>query len=199
MADKVYTTYEVANLCGVHHTTVINWVDSGVLKGYATPGGHRRIKSTDVLEFLKRYKIPLPEEFSSRSRRVLIVDDDIEFLEELREALEGNGLELDCALNGFEAGRKVYKKKPDLILLDFKIPGIDGFQVCEILHKDKDTADIPIIAITSLKSEEDVQRIKRCGVKRYLSKPLDIAELKESIEKIVNVPFAEGKSSEVVL
>lgn len=187
MGEKVYTTYEIANLCSVHHTTVINWVDGGTLKGYTTPGGHRRVKSSDVLEFMKQYKIPLPEEFSRKSKRVLIVDDDIEFLEELREALEGNGFDLDCALNGFEAGRKVYKKKPDLILLDFKIPGIDGFQVCEILHKDEDTANIPIIAITSLKSDEDVQRIKKCGVKRYLSKPLDIEELKETIGKILDV------------
>ncbi len=187
MAEKVYTTYEVAGLCGVHHTTVINWIDEGVLKGYTTPGGHRRVKSEDMLEFMKKYQIPLPDELGRKNRRVLIVDDDIEFLEELREALEGNGFELDCALNGFEAGRKVYKRKPDLILLDFKIPGIDGFQVCEILHKDEDTARIPIIAITSLKSEEDIQRIKKCGVKKYLAKPLDIEELKETIAKILNL------------
>lgn len=187
MKEKVYTTYQVASLCAVHHTTVINWIDEGVLKGYTTPGGHRRVKKEDLLGFMKKYKIPLPEEMASHLHRVLIVDDDIEFLEELREALDGDGLELDCALNGFEAGRKVYKKKPDIILLDFKIPGIDGFQVCEILHKDEDTARIPIIAITSLKSEEDVLRIKKCGVRRYLSKPLNIDELKLTIAKVLDL------------
>jgi len=192
MTDQVYSTYEVASICKVHHTTVINWIDEGRLKGYSTPGGHRRVKGTDMIEFMNKYRMPLPESASKQKRRVLIVDDDIEFLEELRAALNGNGLELDCALNGFEAGRKVYKKKPDLILLDFKIPGIDGFQVCEILHKDEDTARIPIIAITSLKSEADVERIKGCGVKKYLSKPLDIDELKTTINKILHMTVTEG-------
>jgi len=191
MVDKVYTTYEVAGLCGVHHTTVINWIDDGSLKGYTTPGGHRRVKYLDMIEFMKKYRIPLPEEIVARNKRILIVDDDIEFLEELRSALDGQGFDLDCALNGFEAGRKVYKRKPDLILLDFKIPGLDGFQVCEVLHRDEDTSRIPIIAITSLNSEEDIQRIKKCGVRKYMGKPLDIEALKETIAKILNV--AEGR------
>jgi excisionase family DNA binding protein len=185
MVDKVFTTYQVAGFCKVHHTTVINWVNEGVLKAYTTPGGHRRIKGEDIIEFMKKYRMPLPEKKGRKAKRILIVDDDIEFLEELREALEGGGYELDCALNGFEAGRKIYTKKPDLILLDFKIPGLDGFQVCEVMHKDVDTAHIPVIAITSLKSEEDVARIKKCGVKKYLQKPLDIDQLKKSITKIL--------------
>lgn len=187
MVHQAYTTYEVAKLCGVHHTTVINWVDQGLLLGYTTPGGHRRVQKEDLLTFMRKYHIPLPADRQQRKQRVLIVDDDIEFLEEMRSALEGNGLELECALNGFEAGRKVYKRKPDLILLDFKMPGINGFQVCEILQRDEDTANIPIIAITALRSEDDVLRIKECGVREYLCKPVDIDQLKSVINKTLEI------------
>ena len=182
MSSKVFTTYQVADLCKVHHTTVINWVNEGVLQGYTTPGGHRRVREEDVRDFMLKYKIPIPEELKHKSRRILIVDDDIEFLEELREALaDTNGFAIDCALNGFEAGRKMYKKRPDIILLDFKMPGMDGFQVCDVLKKDKEMRGIPIVAVTSMTSEEDIKRIKKCGVKRYFPKPLNVEKLKKFI------------------
>lgn len=192
MTQKVFTTYQVANFCKVHHTTVINWVNEGVLQGYATPGGHRRIREEDVRKFMEKYNIPIPEQFKEKTKRVLIVDDDIEFLEELREALSGNGFVIDCALNGFEAGRKIYKKRPDLILLDFKMPGMDGFQVCEVLQKDEETNSIPIIAITSMTSEEEMKRIKKCGVKKYFPKPLNVEKLKKTLDEMLG-PENEGQ------
>jgi len=54
---SVLSTYQVANLCNVHLTTVINWVNEGVLPAYTTPGGHRRIKKEDFLEFAKKYQV----------------------------------------------------------------------------------------------------------------------------------------------
>jgi len=187
MAQDVLSTYQVANICKVHHTTVIKWMNDGVLTGYTTPGGHRRVYIHDVLDFMKKYKIPIPQEIQKGTQRILIVDDDIEFLEELREALNHKDFEIDCALNGFEAGRKIYSKKPDLLLLDFKMPGMDGFQVCDVLRKDQDTCSIPIVAVTSMTSQEDIEKIKEAGVKQYLPKPLDIMKLKKIINNILEV------------
>jgi excisionase family DNA binding protein len=187
MNEKIFTTYQAANICNVHLTTVINWINEGALKAYATPGGHRRIKEIDILKFMKKHRIPIPKDLKKETKLVLIVDDDPIVLEEFREALSGEGFDLDFASDGFEAGRKIYKKKPDLILLDFKMPGIDGFQVCEILHKDKETTQIPIIAVTVLNSEEDIRRIKKCGVKKYIPKPMDIEKLLISIKDILDI------------
>jgi len=185
MLTQVLSTYQVANLCNVHHTTVINWVNDGVLKAYTTPGGHRRIRKDDVVTFMKDFEMPVPKELSKSTKLVLIIDDDPEALWELKEALGNISIKLDFALNGFEAGRKIYRKKPDLILLDFKMPGMDGFQVCEALHRDNETAHIPIIATTILNSEEDINRITELGVCEYLAKPIDIEKLKEIIKKIL--------------
>jgi len=95
----------------------------------------------------------------------------------MKTALKGIGYELDFASNGFEAGRKLYTDRPALILLDFKMPGLNGFEVCKILHMYDDTRNIPVFAITALSSKEDAQKIKACGVKEYMVKPIDISRL----------------------
>jgi len=186
MVKRVFSTHQAAKICNVHHTTVINWVNEGKLKAYTTPGGHRRVEEDALVQFMKKYEIPIPEKILRSRKRILIVDDDIQFLEELKEALAGDGFELDFASNGFEAGRKIYTRKPDLILLDFRMPGLDGFEVCKILHMYEDTANIPVIAVTVLSSSEDIKKIKKCGVKGYMPKPINIEKLLKAINRILN-------------
>ena len=185
MAHKVLTTHQVAKECNVHHTTVINWVTEGKLKAYTTPGGHRRISEEDLVKFMKKYEIPIPDKILRKRKRILIVDDDIEALEELKSALSGSGLELDFASNGFEAGRKIYTQRPDLILLDFKMPGLNGFEVCKILNMYDDTSDIPVVAVTILNTKEDVKKIKDAGVVEYIPKPIDVEKILKVIRKIL--------------
>ena len=187
MNKRVLTTYQVARFCKVHHTTVINWVKEGILKAYTTPGGHRRIKKEDLLVFMKKYNIPMPELLMRKAKRVLVVEDDYDASEEYKEALSGNGFELDFAADGFEAGVQVYRRNPDLILLDFRMPGMDGFQVCEVLGRDMATAKIPIIAVTVLKSDKDVKKMKEHGIKKYFPKPVDPEELLKTIKKILSI------------
>lgn len=184
MAFKSFSTYQVAKKCNVHLNTVINWVNEGKLNAYTTPGGHRRILEKDLNEFVKKFKIPVGE---IESKKVLIVDDDLEFLEELQFALTGHGFEIDSAADGFEAGRKVYRNSPDLILLDFKMPGLDGFGVCELLHGDQKTAHIPIIAITALNSEAEKENIVKRGVKAFMPKPVDVEKLLKAIKNILGI------------
>jgi len=116
---------------------------------------------------------------------VLVVDDEKDVLDELSEALAGHGFDMEFASDGFEAGRKIYRHRPDLVLLDFKMPGMDGFQVCEVMRKDKETASIPIIAVTALSSSEDRVRILASGVNRYIPKPVDVRKLLEVIKELL--------------
>ncbi len=60
--NDILTTYEVSKLCNVTLATVVNWIGQGMIPAYKTPGGHRRIKREDLIEFLKKYKMPIPEE-----------------------------------------------------------------------------------------------------------------------------------------
>jgi excisionase family DNA binding protein len=185
MIGSILTTHQAARLCNVHHTTVINWINEGKLKSYATPGGHRRINENNLISFMKKYQIPIPEKLLSKKKVILIVDDDIEFLNELKVALASKSFKLDFASNGFEAGRKIYTKKPSLILLDFKIPGLDGFEVCKILHMYEETSNIPIFAVTVLNSKKEIKKIKSCGVKEYIPKPVDMEKLINAVKGIL--------------
>ncbi len=177
MSSNVFTTHQAAKECNVHHTTVINWINEGRLKAYTTPGGHRRIKSDELIRFMKKHHIPIPKSLLLKKKKILIVDDDIEFLEEIKTAFSNKGFQLDFASNGFDAGRKIYTERPSLILLDFKMPGLDGFEVCRILHMYDDTKSIPIFAVTVLNSKDDIRKIKACGVKKYIPKPVDVVKL----------------------
>src|SRR5690348_12569296 len=75
-SQAVYTTFEISRFLAVDITTVMAWTDQGKLSAYKTPGGHRRVPGTDLLAFLLRYKMPVPQELQKGSRRVLLVDDD---------------------------------------------------------------------------------------------------------------------------
>ncbi len=184
---EIFSTFEISKICNVHHTTVICWINEKKVPAYVTPGGHRRVKKEDLLDFMRRYGIPIPETLARNNKRILIVDDDRSALDELSSALSAEGFEVDLASSGFEAGKKVYVSKPDLILLDFMMPGMDGFEVCSILKKDKEAASIPVIAITALNGGDEVERIKKCGVKVYFSKPLDLARLIKVVKDILAV------------
>ncbi|MBI3563812.1 MAG: excisionase family DNA-binding protein, partial [Elusimicrobia bacterium] len=72
---QVYSTFEVARLCGVFHTTVLHWIRKGKLRAYATPGGHHRITRSALVEFMERYEFPVPRGWEPSPTRVLIVDD----------------------------------------------------------------------------------------------------------------------------
>ncbi len=187
MQNKLFTTYEVASILGVHHTTIINWVKEKKLKAFVTPGGHRRIKKEDIKSFAEEYNIPILNEFDKKNKLVLIVDDNQDILDELSEALNGNNFEIDTATDGFQAAKKIYENNPDLILLDFKMLGMDGFEVCNVLKNDKKTARIPIFAVTSLSSDEDREKIKRCGVKEFFPKPIDIEKILKKIKKVMEL------------
>lgn len=189
MIKNIFSTHEAGRICNVHQTTIINWIEEGKLKAYITPGGHRRIKKSALLAFMKEYDMPIPGDFLRKGKTVLVVDDDPDMLDELKAALSGRGFDLDFATNGFDAARKIYSQKPDLILLDFMMPGMDGFEVCAKLRENKDVCDIPVFAVTVLKSDEDRQRIKECGVAEYIPKPVDIDRLLGLIKKALGIEY----------
>lgn len=179
---KVFSTHEAARICHVHHTTVINWVNQGKLPSYSTPGGHRRIKREDLVAFMEKFGMPKPPGLEISHKKVLLVDDDEKTLSELSAALADGDFTLKVASDGFEAGKLIYGYRPDLILLDFMMPGMDGFQVLRSIQKDEVTRHIPVIAITVLYSDYDLSRMRKYGVDWYMEKPVEMADLKGMID-----------------
>lgn len=189
MMKDFFTTHQVSKFCGVYPSTVIHWIKEGILPAYTTPGGHRRIKREDLLKLMKKHNMPIPEELIKEGKnKVVVIDDEPKILKMIKTILSAEeDMEVTVTDNGFEAGFIISRWMPDIILLDFLMPNIDGFEVCKRLRADEKTKDIPIIAITVLKQPEDLKRMYRAGITDHLPKPFRAEDLIEKIRSHLSV------------
>jgi len=185
---KYYTTFQASKLLGVSLATVVNWTKAGLLAAHRTPGGHRRIAEEDLVVFAKAYKMPLDPEIvaahGSDQLRVLIVDDDDEFLKTARAMLETRHYGVETARSGFAAGMAVGKFKPACIILDIRMPGMDGFEVAEMLRRTAPARAIPVIACSAYLDDELRARVAR-EFDAFLEKPLDVDTLSDAVEAVI--------------
>jgi DNA-binding response OmpR family regulator len=116
-----------------------------------------------------------------------LVDDEEGFLTVIRAAMEIRGFEMVTAKSAIEAGMELSLKKPDLILMDIKMPGIDGFQACAAIRKNSDTANIPIMIVSALAEDALIERARKMGIVDYFVKPIDIEKLVNRIKEVLAV------------
>jgi putative two-component system response regulator len=109
--------------------------------------------------------------FAQEPPSVLIVDDTADNLRLLKNMLNGEGYRIRIAPSGAFALRSILAAPPDLILLDIRMPGMDGLEVCRRLKEDDGTRDIPVIFITALASVEEESRGLNLGALDYITKP----------------------------
>ena len=185
MPEKIYTTYQIGKFCQVNIRTVIRWIETGKLKAYTTPGGHRRVKWSDLISFLTQNRMPVPKELEEgRKKKILVVDDDPDFLEISKKILEKiPDAEVKTTSSGFDAGILVAEWNPDIILLDFIIPDLDGFEVTRKLKSNPKLKKIPIIAVTSISDPGKLEEVKNCGVDAVITKPIQPDNFLKRVDK----------------
>jgi CheY-like chemotaxis protein/anti-sigma regulatory factor (Ser/Thr protein kinase) len=123
--------------------------------------------------------VPDPQE---KNQRILIVDDEAHVRKYLRQELETEGYVVHAAQDGKEAMVFLNQHKPDLIVLDVLLPGINGFDVAEILKKSPNTSEIPIIILSVA---EDKWRGYQVGVERYYLEPVNMSALLNEIGLLI--------------
>ena len=190
MNDEILTVYKASQYCNVATKTIINWIDAGHIKAYKTVGGHRRIRKTDLEDFMRRQGIPLPsEEASGEKKRILIVDDDPIIVETLVMALEedDHDYEIISASDGFEAGLQVNHFHPHLMILDIMMPDIKGYDVCRKIKENEETRDTKIIVLSAYLDDEKFKRMKEYGADLCFSKPLPLPRLKEEVARLLGL------------
>jgi excisionase family DNA binding protein len=181
---KAFTTFEAAKICHVTHHSIKNWIKQGLIKASRTPGGHYRILENDLDAFRDEYDM-FPKEKDDVRRRVMVVDDDPDALAMMDKILTDEGVELVKVSNATEVGLKAAQLLPDLILLDFLMPEINGFDVCKALRDNELTRNIPIMAVTCLTKEQDIERIFASGADEYLAKPFKINQLLGKVRDLI--------------
>jgi excisionase family DNA binding protein len=179
--DKLYTTYDVANLLQVDASTVSKWIDRSILLAFRTPGGHRRVRAGDLRNFLISHQMPVPAELGIGMWRLVIVDDSEDVLAGLRRAFKPHSDKVDVitTTSGVEAVLLVSELVPAGLLLDLKIPDLDGLEVCRRLRARKSMDGLTLITMTSKHTPEAVAASRKAGAVACLPKPVQVDQVLE--------------------
>jgi len=181
-----YTTGQAAKYCHVTPVAVFKWIKAGRLKAFQTPGRHYRIPPEELVRFMEKYQMPIPDELIHlQTKRILVVDDDKTVVDVITRGLEQDeyNYEIELAYDGFEAATQLFEFKPDLVILDIKMPGLDGFSVCRRIRNNPQTKDIKILGITAYLDK--VEEFLECGADDCLIKPLRLEELKARVAQLL--------------
>jgi CheY-like chemotaxis protein len=120
--------------------------------------------------------------------KILLIDDDVDFVEATKIVLESKPYEVIVAYDGDDGLQKAREENPDLIILDIIMPGKDGFSIAELLKKDSELSKIPVLVLTSYAEKGGESSIAASGgltleTEDYIDKPVSPEELLKRVEK----------------
>jgi excisionase family DNA binding protein len=184
----LFTTGEAAEICRVSQQTIIRCFDSGRLEGFRIPGSRfRRIPRHSLVKFMKENDIPL-DNIESGKKKVLIVDDDAEIVEIIADVLARDGrFEIKTASSGYDAGIATQRFRPDLILLDYMLPDVNGNVVCQTIRKNPEFENIRIIIISGVVKQDEIDHLLKSGAEGFIKKPFGIGELTDKIADLLEI------------
>src|SRR3989339_934214 len=123
--------------------------------------------------------------------KILIVDDDNQIITFIKFILEKNSYSVVTANSGLQGLEVIHKEKPDLVLLDVMMPGLDGYEVCRRIKTNPETEHTPVIMLTALGMGEDFEKAVENGANWYIVKPFKPQHLLQRIEFLLKIPPAE--------
>jgi two-component system, OmpR family, response regulator len=184
----VFTTGEAADICKVSQQTIIRCFDSGRLRGFRVPGSRfRRIPRDALIQFMKDNGIP-PSSLDSGKQKVLVVDDDPEIVELFVDVLERDGrFEVKTASTGYDAGILTQEFMPDLLILDYMLPDINGNVVCQTIRKNPNFEHIKIVIVSGVVNQDEINDLLKAGADDFVKKPFNIEKLIERIGELLTV------------
>jgi excisionase family DNA binding protein len=178
----LFTTGEAADVCKISQQTIIRCFDAGRLEGFRVPGSKfRRIPRQSLVKFMKDNNIPL-DTLESGRRKVLVVDDDPEIVELITDVLTRDGrFEVRTASSGYEAGMATQQFRPDVILLDYMLPDVNGNVVCQTIRRNHEFENIKIIIVSGVVKQDEIDQLLKSGAEGFVKKPFSVAELVDKI------------------
>jgi len=182
------TTGEAAEICSVSQQTIIRCFDSGRLEGFRIPGSKfRRIPRENLIKFMRENHMPL-DNVETGKRKILIVDDDEEIVELMVDVLSRDGrFEIKTASSGYDAGIMTEQFRPDLVILDYMLPDINGNIVCRAIRRNPQLQNIRIIIVSGVVDASEIEDLLGAGAEEFIRKPFDIVELVEKISGVLQL------------
>lgn len=187
--NELLTTGIVARYCEVSTNAVKKWIRQGDLPAFQTPGGHFRVTREEFRNFLVRHGMPVHQEFfPNRRPRVLIADDEPvvrDLVRELVLSATGGHVDVETAEDGYDALVKVGDFKPDLLIMDLKMPRMDGFEACRTIRSNSQLSHVRILAMSAYAGDGNRERILKAGALRCFDKPLPVDEFQDTVRQIL--------------
>ena len=185
---ELYTTGEAAQVCSVSQQTIIRCFDSGRLEGFRIPGSRfRRIPRESLIKFMRENNMPL-NNVETGKRKILIVDDDEEIVELMVDVLSRDGrFDIKTASSGYDAGIITEQFRPDLVLLDYMLPDVNGNIVCQTIRGNPQLQNIRIIIVSGVVNASEIEDLLEAGAEEFIRKPFDIVELVEKISGVLQL------------
>jgi len=185
---ELFTTGDAADICNISQQTIIRCFDSGRLKGFRIPGSRfRRIPRESLIQFMKENKIPL-DNLETGKKKILIVDDDMEIIELVKDVLIRDGrFDVQSASSGYDAGILTQQFNPDLILLDYMLPDVNGNIVCQTIKKNPNFANTKIIIVSGVINRSEIDNLLKAGAEDFIQKPFNISLLVDKISQFLNL------------
>jgi CheY-like chemotaxis protein len=128
--------------------------------------------------------------------KVLVADDEVDIVETIRLILEARGHEVLKANDGMEALEQARNHKPDIIFLDVMMPKLDGYRACRMLKFDSQFQNIPVVLLTARAGSKDISTGGEVGADEYITKPFDVNDVLELVDRLVENSNAEGDEVE---
>jgi len=185
---SVFTTGEAADICKVSQQTIIRCFDSGRLKGFRVPGSRfRRIPRDALAAFMKDNGIP-SDLLTGGKSKILVVDDDPEIVELFVDVLErDNRFEVKTASTGYDAGMLTNEFRPDLIILDYMLPDVNGNVVCKTIRSKPEFESTKIIVVSGVVNQDEINDLLKSGANDFVKKPFNIENLIQKIGSLLGV------------
>ncbi len=188
LAKQVFTTGEAANLCKISQQTIIRCFDNGRLHGFRVPGSRfRRIPREELIRFMRSNEIPT-EILEGGRQKILVIDDDAQIIELFVDVLSrGDRFEVKTAVTGYDAGVLTEQFKPDLMILDYMLPDINGNMVCKTVRQNPALAGMKIIIVSGVVNQEEIDLLLEAGADEFIKKPFSIEQLMGLITTMVDL------------
>lgn len=182
--ERYLTAGEAARHCRVSTPAVRRWMREGQIRGFRTPGGHRRIALSEFQAFLREQGMP-PYPHEPAEVRILIVDDEPAVVSLFVDLLSDDprGFKLETANDGYEALIAVGSFRPAVLVLDALMPRLDGVEVCRRLKSNPETRGVKILGMTGYPGM--VPALLAAGADACLTKPLDLVELQRELGRLL--------------
>jgi len=187
-SKQIFTTGEAADICKISQQTIIRCFDSGRLRGFRVPGSKfRRIPREELIRFMRENNIPT-DALEGGKRRILIVDDDEQIVELFVDVLSRDDrFEVKTAATGYDAGVLTEQFKPDLMILDYMLPDINGNVVCRTVRQNAELSGMKIIIVSGVVNQDEIDDLLKAGADEFVKKPFNIEKLMAKITELLAI------------